>query len=65
MQICRIFILFFLKLSDGYAFQIPASGLMEALQIGIGHSIGSIAPKAARDILMKDFSELEIVHFPA
>ncbi|KAL5256021.1 hypothetical protein ACHWQZ_G011289 [Mnemiopsis leidyi] len=45
--------------------KIPASGLMEALQIGIGHSIGSIAPKATRDILMKDFSELEIVHFPA
>jgi len=45
--------------------KIPASGLMEALQIGIGHSIGSIAPKVARDLLMKDFSEVEIVHFPA
>ncbi|XP_063674809.1 phosphatidylinositol 4-phosphate 5-kinase type-1 alpha-like isoform X3 [Bolinopsis microptera] len=45
--------------------KIPASGLMEALQIGIGHSIGSITPQEARDILMKDFSELEIVHFPA
>lgn len=45
--------------------RIPASGLMVAMQLGIGQAVGYITPKERRDILMKDFDDIDVVHFPA
>lgn len=53
------------KLSNQYLSQIPASGLMVAMQLGIGQAVGYITPKERRDILMKDFDDIDVVHFPA
>lgn len=38
---------------------------MVAMQLGIGQAVGYITPKERRDILMKDFDDIDVVHFPA
>ncbi|KJE90972.1 phosphatidylinositol-4-phosphate 5-kinase [Capsaspora owczarzaki ATCC 30864] len=43
----------------------PSSDLMQGIQLGIRHSVGSITPKQSRDLLMIDFEEHEIVDFPS
>lgn len=42
----------------------PTSELMQAIQLGIGQSIGGQAAKAERDVLMQDFAVVEVVFFP-
>jgi 1-phosphatidylinositol-4-phosphate 5-kinase len=42
----------------------PTSELMEAIQIGIGHSIGGLCAKPMRDLLYEDFHVVETVVFP-
>lgn len=37
---------------------------MYSMQLGIGYSVGSLASKPERDLLMRDFMEIETVHFP-
>jgi len=37
---------------------------MKAIQLGLGHSIGSLAPKPMRDLLYEDFNVIETVSFP-
>lgn len=47
--------------------QTPASTLMAAIQLGIGHSVGSISAKKdqrERDVLLQDFTVVESVFFP-
>ena len=36
---------------------------MGSIQLGIGHAVGSLASKPERDLLMKDFMELDTVSF--
>lgn len=43
----------------------PTSELMQAIQLGIGQSIGGLAAKAERDVLMQDFAVVEVVFFPS
>ena len=38
--------------------------IMHSIQLGIGYSIGSLASKPERDLLMRDFMEVETVQFP-
>lgn len=38
---------------------------MGAIQLGIANSIGSLANKAKRDILVQDFQVIENVAFPS
>uniref|UniRef100_A0AC35U4E0 PIPK domain-containing protein n=1 Tax=Rhabditophanes sp. KR3021 TaxID=114890 RepID=A0AC35U4E0_9BILA len=45
--------------------KVPTNALMGAVQLGITNSIGSLASKPERDILMKDFQELLNVPFPS
>ena len=44
--------------------KIQTTQIMGSIQLGIGHSVGSLASKPERDLLMKDFMELETVFFP-
>jgi len=44
--------------------QKPTSELMKAIQLGLGHSIGSFTPKPVRDLLYEDFNVVETVSFP-
>jgi len=37
---------------------------MKAIQLGLGHSIGSFTPKPVRDLLYEDFNVVETVSFP-
>ena len=51
---CMIFVLF----------QIQVSQIMGSIQLGISHSIGSLASKPDRDLLMQDFAMVETYTFP-
>lgn len=44
--------------------KIHTTTIMGSLQLGIGHAIGSLASKPERDLLMKDFMEVENMSFP-
>ena len=37
---------------------------MQAVQLGIGQSVGGLTSKPTRDVLMQDFSVVESVFFP-
>ena len=37
---------------------------MKAIQLGLGHSIGSLTPQPMRDLLYEDFNVIETVSFP-
>ncbi|XP_025082171.1 phosphatidylinositol 4-phosphate 5-kinase type-1 alpha-like isoform X3 [Pomacea canaliculata] len=43
----------------------PTSELMQAIQLGIGQSIGGLSSKPERDVLMQDFAVVEVVFFPS
>lgn len=43
--------------------KIQTSQIMGSIQLGIGHAVGSLASKPERDLLMKDFMEIETVSF--
>ncbi len=43
--------------------KIQTSQIMGSIQLGIGHAVGSLASKPERDLLMKDFMEIETVAF--
>uniref|UniRef100_A0A0K0DX40 PIPK domain-containing protein n=1 Tax=Strongyloides stercoralis TaxID=6248 RepID=A0A0K0DX40_STRER len=45
--------------------KVPTNALMGAVQLGITNSIGSLANKPERDILMSDFQEILSVVFPS
>lgn len=44
--------------------KIPSSHIMGSIQLGIQHTVGSLASKPKRDLLMNDFWELETITFP-
>ncbi|CAF1203452.1 unnamed protein product, partial [Didymodactylos carnosus] len=44
--------------------RLPTTQLVEALQLGIQCIVGGLQAKAARDVLYKDFLDIEIIHFP-
>nr|XP_046917500.1 probable phosphatidylinositol 4-phosphate 5-kinase MSS4 [Dermatophagoides farinae] len=44
--------------------KIKSTQLMYSIQLGIGYSVGSMASKPERDLLMRDFMQIETVHFP-
>ncbi|XP_054162486.1 phosphatidylinositol 4-phosphate 5-kinase type-1 alpha-like isoform X2 [Oppia nitens] len=43
--------------------KIQTTQIMGSIQLGIGHAVGSLASKPERDVLMKDFMEIETVSF--
>ncbi|XP_070178757.1 phosphatidylinositol 4-phosphate 5-kinase type-1 alpha-like isoform X3 [Littorina saxatilis] len=43
----------------------PTSELQQAIQLGIGQSIGGLSSKPERDVLMQDFAVVEVVFFPS
>nr|XP_027196574.1 phosphatidylinositol 4-phosphate 5-kinase type-1 alpha-like isoform X2 [Dermatophagoides pteronyssinus] len=43
--------------------KFPTTQIMGSIQLGIGHTVGSLASKPERDLLMKDFMEIELVQF--
>ncbi|KFD53226.1 hypothetical protein M513_05936 [Trichuris suis] len=45
--------------------KVPTSQLMGAIQFGIANSVGSLARKPERDLLLQDFEFIESVYFPA
>lgn len=45
--------------------RVPTNALMGAIQLGIANSIGSLASKAKRDILVQDFEVIDSVPFPS
>jgi 1-phosphatidylinositol-4-phosphate 5-kinase len=45
--------------------RVPTNALMGAIQLGIANSVGSLAGKARRDILVQDFEVIESVAFPS
>jgi 1-phosphatidylinositol-4-phosphate 5-kinase len=45
--------------------RVPTNALMGAIQLGIANSVGSLASKAKRDILVQDFEVIESVAFPS
>ncbi|XP_071787884.1 phosphatidylinositol 4-phosphate 5-kinase type-1 alpha-like isoform X2 [Asterias amurensis] len=42
-----------------------SSALMAAIQLGIGHSVGSLSAKPERDVLLQDFAVVESIFFPS
>ena len=44
--------------------RVPTNALMGAIQLGIANSVGSLAGKPRRDILVQDFEVIESVTFP-
>ena len=44
--------------------QTPTTELMSAIQLGIKYSISLLAKKPERDILMSDFTHIDILDFP-
>ncbi|VDN58148.1 unnamed protein product [Dracunculus medinensis] len=44
--------------------RVPTNALMGAIQLGIANSIGSLASKPKRDLLLQDFDVIETVSFP-
>eukprot|EP01137_Pigoraptor_chileana_P015226 Opistho-2@70910 len=55
------------KVVDGKVIykKTASEDLMQAIQLGLRQSVGSITPKERRDLLMQDFAEIEIVDFPS
>ena len=45
--------------------QKSTSELMNAIQLGIGQSVGGLSSKPERDLLMQDFAVIESVFYPA
>ena len=45
--------------------QKPTSELQEAIQLGIGQSIGGLSHKPERDVLMQDFAVVEVAFYPS
>uniref|UniRef100_A0A8R1DWI6 PIPK domain-containing protein n=1 Tax=Caenorhabditis japonica TaxID=281687 RepID=A0A8R1DWI6_CAEJA len=45
--------------------KVPTNALMQAIQLGISNSIGSLASLPNRDVLLQDFEKVDIVAFPA
>lgn len=45
--------------------RVPTNALMGAIQLGIANSIGSLAGKPKRDILVQDFEVIDSVPFPS
>ncbi|CAI5439193.1 unnamed protein product [Caenorhabditis angaria] len=45
--------------------KVPTNALMQAIQLGIANSIGSLASLPNRDVLLQDFEKIEMVSFPA
>ncbi|CAD5207355.1 unnamed protein product [Bursaphelenchus okinawaensis] len=45
--------------------RVPTNNLMGAIQMGISNSIGSLAHRKMRDILVQDFDLVEMVAFPS
>ena len=43
--------------------KIQTSQIMGSIQLGIGHAVGSLASRPERDLLIKDFTQLETVPF--
>lgn len=44
--------------------KIQTSTIMGSIQLGIQHTVGSLASKPKRDLLMMDFCEIESISFP-
>ncbi|KAI6225395.1 PIPK domain-containing protein [Aphelenchoides fujianensis] len=44
--------------------RVPTNALMGAIQLGISNSIGSLASRPLRDLLVQDFDVIETVAFP-
>jgi hypothetical protein len=44
--------------------RVPSNALMGAIQLGIANSLGSLANRPHRDILVQDFEVIEEVTFP-
>lgn len=44
--------------------KIQTTTIMGSIQLGIQHTVGSLASKPRRDLLMMDFWELETISFP-
>lgn len=44
--------------------KVPTNALMNAIQLGISNSIGSLASRPQRDLLLQDFDVIETVAFP-
>ncbi|XP_055373566.1 phosphatidylinositol 4-phosphate 5-kinase type-1 beta-like [Condylostylus longicornis] len=44
--------------------KIQTSHIMGSIQLGIQHTVGSLASKPKRDLLMNDFCEIETISFP-
>ena len=44
--------------------RVPSNALMGAIQLGIANSLGSLANRPRRDILVQDFDVIEEVAFP-
>lgn len=44
--------------------RVPTNALMGAIQLGIANSVGSLASKPRRDILVQDFEVIETLAFP-
>uniref|UniRef100_A0A0A1XDJ0 Phosphatidylinositol 4-phosphate 5-kinase type-1 alpha n=1 Tax=Zeugodacus cucurbitae TaxID=28588 RepID=A0A0A1XDJ0_ZEUCU len=44
--------------------RIQSKQIMGSIQLGIQHTVGSLASKPKRDLLMKDFWEMETIAFP-
>ncbi|CRL00174.1 CLUMA_CG013449, isoform A [Clunio marinus] len=44
--------------------KIQTSTIMGSIQLGIQHTVGSLASKPKRDLLMMDFWEMETISFP-
>ncbi|CAD6198436.1 unnamed protein product [Caenorhabditis auriculariae] len=45
--------------------KVPTNALMQAIQLGIANSIGSLASMPNRDLLLQDFEKVDNVNFPA
>ncbi|CAF4732196.1 unnamed protein product [Rotaria sp. Silwood1] len=44
--------------------RLPTNQLVDALQLGIQHSVGGLEATPAHDVLYQDFLTIEIIHFP-
>ncbi|CAK9292999.1 unnamed protein product [Gordionus sp. m RMFG-2023] len=44
--------------------KVESSQLLKAIQLGLNHSIGSLSSKPQRDVLMQDFTMIEMAIFP-
>ncbi|KAI6220211.1 PIPK domain-containing protein [Aphelenchoides besseyi] len=44
--------------------RVPTNALMGAIQLGISNSVGSLASRPLRDLLVQDFDVIETVAFP-